>query len=145
MNVAFFLTPKRDVHWLSTSATFGEAVRELERHGHSAVPVLDREGRYVRTLTEGDLLRYACDAGVVPTGATVSGVPLVEVPSRRAQATVRIDVDVETLLRVAAEQSFVPVEDDRGAFVGIVRRRAILTRCADLLERPAARRWIRPT
>jgi hypothetical protein len=31
------------------------------------------------------------------------------------------------------EQNFVPVTDDRGAFIGIVRRRAILEFCTRML------------
>ena len=38
----------------------------------------------------------------------------------------RVDTRVEDLLSVAAEQNFVPVVDDKGAFIGIVTRSSIL-------------------
>ena len=49
MNVAFFLTPKSEVVWLLEHATMRQALERMERHGYTAVPLLDEEGRYVGT------------------------------------------------------------------------------------------------
>ena len=49
-----------------------------------------------------------------------------EIQPRRKIQPVRVDTRVEDLLSVAAEQNFVPVVDDKGAFIGIVTRSSIL-------------------
>lgn len=52
---------------------------------------------------------------------------------------VRIDVALEELVERALRQSFIPVVDDRGAFVGIVTRQNIIKRLTVLnVEQPAA-------
>ncbi len=56
---------------------------------------------------------------------------------------VSIRVSMEDLLERALNQSFIPVVDDRGAFIGIVTRRNILTRltipCLEQVSRAQGR------
>lgn len=56
MNIAFFLTPKSEVVYENIDANMRQVIERMERHGYTAVPMIDKEGRYVGTLTEGDLL-----------------------------------------------------------------------------------------
>ena len=46
----------------------------------------------------------------------------------------RIDATMDDLIERAIEQNFVPVVDDQGIFIGIVRRREIIEYCAKLLS-----------
>jgi len=56
MNIAFFLTPKKEVAFEKSTCTMRQALEKMEYHRYSAIPILDDKGRYVGTLTEGDLL-----------------------------------------------------------------------------------------
>lgn len=56
MNVLFFLTPKSEVAHLHEEWTLRQAIEKLERSGYSAIPLIDRQGRYIGTVTEGDIL-----------------------------------------------------------------------------------------
>ena len=56
MNIAFFLLPKSEVVYLPLYCTMRQALEKMEYHRYTAVPLLDRRGKYVGTLTEGDLL-----------------------------------------------------------------------------------------
>ena len=56
MNVAFFLKPKSEVSFLYCDTPLPQALDIMQRHGYSSVPVIDREGRYVSTVREGDFL-----------------------------------------------------------------------------------------
>ena len=56
MNIAFFLTPKHEVICESLNSTMRQAIERMEYHSYTAIPVLDDRGKYVGTLTEGDLL-----------------------------------------------------------------------------------------
>ena len=128
MNLAFFLTPVANVVWLPVTASVADAVRSIRDHSYTAVPLLDRHGRYVGTLTEGDLLFYLADHG--PDAGTAR---LAAVERRLQPRAVGIDTDIRTLLTVAADQNFVPVIDSRGVLMGIVTRRKILIECERLL------------
>lgn len=133
MNIAFFLTPKSQVAWISEQSTMNEAIEFMEQHGYSAIPVLDSTGLYVGTLTEGDLLRKIC-AGHGMTVAQTKFVRLTDVPRKLRNQPVSVDAEIEELLSRAVKQNFVPVVDSRGAFIGIVRRRPIIEHCAGLIR-----------
>src|SRR5262245_40379613 len=123
MNIAHFLTPKLEVIWLPTDASLREAFRRMEESGYTAVPVLDADGRYAGTVTEGDLLRHLMYFGADASAENTERVRLAEVALRAKNSPVDIDANVEELFERAISQNFVPVQDSRGAFIGIVRRR----------------------
>ena len=56
MNIAFFLMAKSDVIYLTPKNTMRQAIEKMQHHRHSAVPLIDSKGKYVGTITEGDLL-----------------------------------------------------------------------------------------
>jgi len=56
VNIAFFLLPKNDTVYLSIECTMRQAMEKMEHHSYSALPVIDKEGKYIGTITEGDLL-----------------------------------------------------------------------------------------
>lgn len=53
MNVLFFLTPKSEVAHLHDDWTLRQGIEKLERSGYTAIPMIDREGHYIGTVTEG--------------------------------------------------------------------------------------------
>ena len=56
MNIMFFLTPKSNVAYIYDDYSLRQALEKMEYHQYSAIPMIDRRGHYVGTLTEGDLL-----------------------------------------------------------------------------------------
>jgi CBS domain-containing protein len=125
MNVAFFLLPKEEVIYLPLNCTVKEALEKMEYYRFSAVPLVDEKGKYVGTLTEGDLLWKMKNTPSL-TFADTKNVMLAEVPRRTVNAPVRIGAEIEDLLTLAIVQNFVPVVDDNDNFIGIVRRREII-------------------
>jgi CBS domain-containing protein len=133
VNVAFFLTPKSEVVWIHEGATMRQALERMERHRYSAVPILDDHGRYVGTITEGDLL-WKLWHSPGPAVESAERIHLAEVTRKVINQPVSIDAEVEELLSRAIEQNFVPVIDSRGVFIGIVRRRPIIEHCSQILR-----------
>ena len=56
MNILFFLTPKEDVAHVEETDTMRQVLEKMEHHGYTAIPLLGVEGKYIGTITEGDLL-----------------------------------------------------------------------------------------
>ena len=50
MNILFFLTPKEKVSHIFNDDTLRQVVEKMEFHGYSAIPLLDKEGKYIGTL-----------------------------------------------------------------------------------------------
>ena len=64
MNILFFLTPKSEVAYVHDTDTLRQVLEKMEHSRYSAVPVIGKkDGRYIGTLTEGDLLWYIKDYG----------------------------------------------------------------------------------
>lgn len=131
MNVAFFLKPKSEVCFLYSDTPLLQALETMQRHGYSSVPVIDREGKYVSTVREGDFLNFL---------AHTDGERLRLVDARAAEARkladilrdqdrnppCHIGIPIEQLLNRTADQNFIPIVDDRDIFIGIVTRRAVI-------------------
>ncbi|HTA88825.1 MAG TPA: CBS domain-containing protein [Polyangiaceae bacterium] len=131
MNVAFFLTPKSEVVWVNASGTVAQALERMKPNGFGSVPILDDDGGYAGTLSTGDLMWHLIEAG----GAcqeTACSTPLLHVRRRLDDSAVHIDAELGQLIARVETQGFVSVVDDRGAFIGIVRRRPIIEHLARL-------------
>lgn len=136
INIAFFLIPKKEVVFLPETCTMRQAIERMEYHGYTAVPVIDQQGKYVGTLTEGDLLRMLKRTPGL-TFEDTGKIPLCDIPRKTQINPVRIAAKIDDLFSLAATQNFVPVVDDEGVFIGIVRRREIidyLTRMLDICQ-----------
>ena len=56
MNILFFLTPKSDVAYIYDNYSLRQVLEKMEYHKYSCIPVIGVDGKYVGTITEGDLL-----------------------------------------------------------------------------------------
>ena len=133
MLISFFLTPKQEVVHLSSKSTMRQALEKMEYHRYSAVPLIDEEGRYVGTITEGDLLWKIKNTPGLSFENT-NRILLTDVPLHIVNKPGRITDRIDSLLRLAISQNFVPVIDDQEVFIGIVKRSDIIEYCANLLE-----------
>ena len=107
MNILFFLTPKAMCAYIEADDTLRQAMERMERSGYSALPVLDKNGKYCGVVTEGDLLwtvKRVCGLDLRQTEEH----SISEIQHRRAVQPVRVDTRVEDLISVAADQNFVP-------------------------------------
>ena len=56
MNIMFFLKPKSEVAHIYDDDTVRQVLERMEYHRYSCIPMLNRQGKYVGSITEGDLL-----------------------------------------------------------------------------------------
>ncbi len=133
MRVAFFLTPKSEVICLTPETTMRQAMERMERHSYAAVPLVDELGCYAGTITEGDLLWKLKNTEGLDL-SSMERIMLKDIEQHAHNVPVRIDSRIIDLLSLASGQNFVPVVDDQGIFIGIVRRREIIEYCAELIR-----------
>lgn len=125
MNILFFLLPKSQVSYVLDNFTLRQTVEKLRFHHYTAIPVLDRKGRYLRTISEGDILWYLKDHDGLDF-KKAEDVPILDVPVERDIRPIFSTECMEDLYALAMSQNFVPVVDDNGVFIGIVTRQQIL-------------------
>jgi len=132
MNIAFFLTPKNEVVYEKPNSTMRQALERMEYHRYTSVPLVNEKGIYVGTLTEGDLLWKLKNTPNLSFNDT-SKIIIKDIPRHISNKAVSISADIENLISLAKDQNFVPVVDDNGVFIGIIKRSDIITYCYNLL------------
>ncbi len=131
-NILFFLTPKAMCAYLYDDYTIRQALEKMEASGFAGLPILNRRGEYRGTLTEGDLLwalKNMCYMDIRQAEAH----RIMEIDRRRDNVPVRVTTNMHDLIERAKGQNFVPVVDDKDAFIGIVTRSSIIKYCESII------------
>jgi CBS domain-containing protein len=131
-NILFFLTPKALCAYLYDDYTMRQALEKMESAGYAALPILNKRGEYRGTLTEGDLLwgiKNMCYMDMRQAEAR----RIMEISRRKDNVPVRVTTSMHELVERASTQNFVPVVDDKNAFIGIITRGAIIKYCSQQL------------
>ena len=124
-NILFFLTPKAMCAFLYDDYTIRQALEKMETLGYAGLPILNRKGEYCGTLREGDLLwamKNMCHMDMRQAELR----HIMDIPHRKDNVPVPVTTSMQDLVDSATSQNFVPVVDDKGAFIGIVTRRSIV-------------------
>ena len=127
-NILFFLTPKAMCAFVRDDYTIRQALEKMESAGYAALPILNRHGQYRGTITEGDLLwalKNLCYMDIRQAEAR----RIMEISRRKDHVPVRVTTDMKDLVQRASSQNFVPVVDDKDAFIGIIKRSDIIKYC----------------
>ena len=125
MNILFFLTPKKDVVIVEEDDTLRQVLEKMEHYGFSAVPLIARNGKYMGTITQGDIL-WELHKRSYPTLKEMEDIAVQNISRRRDNKAVHIATDMEGLVERALNQNFVPVVDDDNTFIGIVTRKDLI-------------------
>lgn len=128
MNILFFLKPKSEIAFIHKEDTLRQAIEKMEYHKYSSIPMIDKDGKYVGSITEGDLLwgiknKYNLNLKEAEL------IPITEIDRRTDYRAVNINAAIEDLVEKAMDQNFVPVIDDQGNFIGIITRKDIIGYC----------------
>jgi len=136
----------RDVVSVASDTTVQELARLLLEHKISGLPVVDKEGRIIGIVSEGDLVYQDKKLHTPAFLEILGGVIYLENPNRLGQDlmkmtaakvgdlmttrvyTVKEDTSVEEIATIMVEKKVnrVPVVDGAGKLVGIVSRQDLI-------------------
>lgn len=125
MNILFFLTPKNDTSFLESTCTIRQALEKMDYHKFTVIPLLDEEGKFISTISEGDILRFIknnCNFNL----EQAESVRLCEIERYRPYEALDVNVTIEEVFELSKSQNFIPIVDDRGVYIGIVKRKEII-------------------
>lgn len=132
-NVLFFLKPKVELAYIYDYHTVRQVLEIMEHHKYSSVPILNRDGKYVGSITEGDLL-WGIKGVDIKTPKEAESINVMKIPRRLDYQIVTAKSKMEDLVERAMEQNFVPVIDDQENFIGIITRKDIIGYCYDKIK-----------
>lgn len=124
MNILFFLIPKSDTAYIYSDFTVRQALEKMKYYKYTAIPMIDRDGRYIGTVTEGDFLWTF--ANNMDKLGDFEQTPIVDIERRVNNRPVNIDANIEDLMDMSLYQNFIPVIDDQMVFIGLVTRKDII-------------------
>ena len=127
-NILFLLTPKAMCSFVYDDYTVRQALEKMEVSGYASLPILNKRGEYRGSLTEGDVLwalKNLCYMDIRQAEAR----RVMEINRRMDNVPVRVTTSMHELVQRATKQNFVPVVDDKDAFIGLVTRSAIIKYC----------------
>ena len=95
--------------------------------------MLNKEGEYVGTITEGDVLWGIKNYGNLDI-KKCENIFIKDFPRKADYEAVSADSDIEDMLKKAMDQNFVPVVDDQKKFIGIITRKTIIEYCYERIK-----------
>ncbi len=129
MNIIFFLLPKSQVAYINSNSTIRQALEKMEHHRYSAIPVLDEEGKYFGTLSEGDLLWLFKNEHL--TLEKSEQIKIKDIKFEKDIKSIHINKEMDELVDLIVNQNFVPVVDDMNTFIGIITRKQVISYLKD--------------
>ena len=125
MNVLFFLTPKSQIKYVDSSMSIRQVLEVIEHYRFTTIPLLSKDGKFIGTITEGDLLFYVKDHPFKSI-SEFNNVNILEVKRHRDYLPINSNHDMVDLIVTAVNENLVTVLDDLGYFIGIVTRKSII-------------------
>ncbi len=124
-SIIALITPKKGTNYLIEGTSLRNALDIFKVHKFSTIPIVDKDGKYLRTISEGDLLRYVTS---LPNFSMLLAekIPIDAVESHRPYESLSIDASIIEVTSLSLNQNFIPLVDDRGLYIGIIKRKEIL-------------------
>lgn len=98
----------------------------FEFHRYQVVPILNKEGKYIGTISEGDLLYYLKDHPFKSLNI-FNNISMKEIERHIDYMPIDYNAQMDSLMIASNNQNFVPVLDDKKNFIGIITRKSIIT------------------
>ena len=124
-SIMSIFTPKKMTAFLNENSTVRQAIELFDVHKYAVIPLVDDEGHFVGTLSEGDLLCFLKNKANYDIKATEK-VLIKEMERYREYRSLEVNSLWNEFFVLSLDQNFIPVTDDKGVYIGIVKRREII-------------------
>ena len=126
LNVFELLTPKSSVSFILDNFTVRQAVEKMLFHKFTVVPVLNSDGEYVGSISEGDLLAFIVAQDGIDKEECET-ILIKDIDKYRSYTAVKVDASFDEIYEASLIQNFIPIVDDRNVFIGLIRRKEVVS------------------
>ena len=130
MNLAKIMIPKVSTVFLKESHTVRQGWEIMRRNGYTAIPVINAEGQYIGSVSEGDFLKFVMAAGTTDE-RHMEQFRVAGLVRKDFCPPLQIDADREQVIESILNQNFVPIVDGRNTLCGILTRRGVIQYLAE--------------
>lgn len=124
-NILLLLKPKKMIGYLEENQTLRQGLEIMRHHGYTALPVINENGQYIGTVSEGDFLWNILETKNYSIFDQEKH-SIKEILREGFNPPVKVTTPVENLVSQIMNQNFVPVIDDQGVLMGIVTRQNVI-------------------
>ena len=124
-SIISLLTPKKITFYILNTSTIRQALEKFDAHKFTIVPILDKNGKYRGTISQGDMLRFIKQKGSFNLEEAES-ISIKEIERYRSYRSLKIDAEFVEVLALSQEQNFIPIVDDSDTYIGIIKRSDII-------------------
>lgn len=124
MSVLFFLLPKGKCAYINETDSIRQAIEKMEHHNYTAIPILSSEGKYISTLSNGDILYFLKENSL--DLQKIEHINVMKIKIRKETKPIFINQKMDSLVELIINQNFIPVIDDQKTFIGIVTRKKVI-------------------
>ena len=132
-SIISLLTPKKITFFLLNTSTIRQALEKFDAHKFSVVPLVDEEGHYAGTLSEGDILRFIKNQANFNL-KTAENILVKDIDHYRPYLSVKVDALISEVFALSLEQNFIPVVDDKDVYIGIIKRKEVIRYLSDHID-----------
>ena len=132
MNIAKIMIPKISTAFLNENNTVRQGLEKFIRYGYTAVPVLNENGIYSGTVTEGDFLRHIMKIGSTEMRSHETYL-IKDIIRKDFCPSLMIEAEQDEVIKAVENQNFVPIVDGRGVFCGIITRKGVIETLSKML------------
>lgn len=132
MNLAKIMIPKVSTVFLKETHTVRQGWEIMSRNGYTAIPVINSDGQYTGSVSEGDFLKFIIAAGTTDP-RSMEQHRVCELVRKDFCPPLQIDADRDQVIEPILNQNFVPIVDGRNTLCGILTRRGVILSLAEEL------------
>lgn len=126
-------TPKSMTAFLYDNMSVRQAIELFDVHKYSVLPLVDNEGHFVGTLSEGDLLRFIKNVAKYDV-KIAEKTYIKDIERYRQYRSLKVDSLLNEFFSLSLEQNFIPVTDDKEIYIGIIKRKEIIKYLSERIE-----------
>ena len=131
INIAQIMLLKVSTVHICENATVRQGMEVFQRYGYTAIPVVSEDGKYLGSITEGDVWRHMCRIGTTDKLAQ-ENYRIRDVFRPDFCEPLSIEADAKSVVDIALKQNFIPIIDGRGYLSGMVTRQILIKYLAKL-------------
>lgn len=125
MNIAFFITPKKQIVYAKLTSTLRQALERMKYYNCNELIILNDKGEYAGFINREDIIRKIRNSPNLHF-KDFNKVGILDIIKHVINNPLGINCDVEDISFPVTNINFLPVADDNNKFIGVIRKNDIL-------------------
>ena len=125
LNVIKLLTPKSNTGWIYNDFSIRQAFEKINHYGYKAMPIVDSYGYYKGVISTDDILNYIREKQIIDD-KSLEKYYISSISHIWSVKALNCNASEEEVIDRINDCNFVPLIDDRGAYIGIITRKSVI-------------------